>query len=321
MAKENALRASKSERFEEAVDAVISGDIGTLKSLLEREPDLIRMRSSRAHRAMLIHYVAANGVEDERQRTPVNAVDVANVLIDAGAEIDATFLDGGSGTTPLVSLVTSFHPHKSGVAAALVSVFVNAGARVDGLKGDGEPLRLALGFEYPESVQALLECGAKVANVEIAAGLGELELVERFVDEGNISHKDLEEAFWCACKYGHTEVAECLLKCGLDIDATGGANNTGLMLASQRGRRDTVEMLLGCGASVALKNDFGGTALGSTMYFLANHPVIDADYAGVIELLLDAGSEINFADKATGDDEVDDMLRKRGVISFTHPDL
>ena len=242
------------------------------------------------------------------------------MLIDAGAEIDATFLDGGSGTTPLVSLVTSFHPHKSGVAAALVSVFVNAGARVDGLKGDGEPLRLALSFEYPESVQTLLKCGAKIVNIEIAAGLGEFELVERFVDEGGLARRELEEAFWSACKYGHTEVAECLLKRGVDIDAKGGANNTGLMLASQRGRRDTVEMLLGCGASVALKNDYGGTALGSTMYFLANHPVIGADYAGVIELLLNAGSEFNFADKATGNDDVDDMLRKRGVISLTRPD-
>ena len=203
------------ENFEKAVDAVISGDIETLKSLLEREPDLIRMRSSRAHRAMLIHYVAANGVEDERQRTPVNAVDVANVLIDAGAEIDATFLDGESGTTPLVSLVTSFHPHKAGVAAAFVIVFVNAGARVDGLKGDGEPLRLALSSEYPESVQALLKCGARIANVEIAAGLGELELIEKFVDEGGISRRELEEAFWSACKYGHTVVAECLLKRGV----------------------------------------------------------------------------------------------------------
>ena len=309
------------EKFEKAVDAVVSGDTETLKLLLRREPDLIRMRSSRAHRAMLIHYVAANGVEDERQSTPTNAVDVANVLINAGAEIDATFLDGGSGTTPLVSLVTSFHPHKAGVAAELVSVFVNAGARVDGIKGDGEPLRLALSSEYPESVQALLKCGAKIMNVEIAAGLGELELVERFVDEGGVSSRELEGAFWSACKYGHTEVAECLLKRGVDIDVKGGANNTGLMLASQRGRRDAVEMLLGYGASVELKNDFGGTALGSTMYFLANHPVPDADYAGVIELLLNAGSEFNFADKTTGDDDVDNMLRKRGVISLMHPDL
>lgn len=303
------------EEFEKAVDAVIFGDIEMLKLLLEEDPDLIRMRSSRAHRAMLIHYVAANGVEDERQRTPVNAVDVANVLIDAGAEIDATFLDGRSGTTPLVSLVTSFHPHKSGVAAELVSVFVNAGAGVDGLKGDGEPLRLALSSEYPESVQALLKCGAKIMNVEVAAGLGELEIVEKFIDEGGVSSRELEEAFWSACKYGHTGVAECLLKCGLDIDTRGGANNTGLMLASQRGRRDTVEMLLGYGASVELKNDYGGTALGSTMYFLANHPVPDADYAGVIELLLNAGSEFNFSDKATGDDKVDDMLRRRSVIT------
>lgn len=302
------------EEFEKAVDAVISGDTETLKSLLGKSSDLIHMRSSRAHRAMLIHYVAANGVEDERQSTPVNAVDIANVLIDAGAEIDATFLDGGSGTTPLVSLVTSFHPHKSGVAAELVSVFVNAGARVDGLKEDGEPLRLALSSEYPDSVQALLKCGARIANVEVAAGLGELVLVERFVDEGGLARRELEEAFWSACKYGHTGVAECLLKRGVDIDAKGGANNTGLMLASQRGRRDTVEMLLGYGASVELKNDYGGTALGSTMYFLANYPVIGADYAGVIDLLLNAESEFNFGGKTTGDDEVDDMLRKRGVI-------
>ena len=52
------------------------------------------------------------------------------------------------------------------------------------------------------------------------------------------------------------------------------------------------------------------------MYFLANHPVLDADYAGVIELLLNAGSEFSFADKLTGDDEVDDMLRRRGVIQM-----
>lgn len=312
MVKENALR---SEEFEKAVDAVVSGDIETLKLLLERVPDLIRMRSSRAHRAMLIHYVAANGVEDERQSTPTNAVDVANVLIDAGAEIDATFLDEGSGTTPLVSLVTSVHPHKAGVAAELVRIFVKAGARVDGIKGEGEPLIFALRFEYPESVQALLECGAKIVNVEIAAGLGELELVEKFVDEGGLARRELEEAFWSACKYDHTEVAECLLKRGVDIDARGGANNTGLMLASQRGRRDMVEMLLGYGASVELKNDYGGTALGSTMYFLANHPVPDADYAGGIELLLNAGSEFNFSGKATDNDDVDDMLRKRGVIT------
>ena len=69
------------ENFEQAVDAVISGDTETLKSLLRREPDLIRMRSSKAHRAMLIHYVAANGVEDERQSTPVNAVRLSMRLI------------------------------------------------------------------------------------------------------------------------------------------------------------------------------------------------------------------------------------------------
>ena len=44
------------KEFEKAVGAVVSGDTETLESLLSREPDLIRMRSSRAHGAMLIHF-------------------------------------------------------------------------------------------------------------------------------------------------------------------------------------------------------------------------------------------------------------------------
>src|SRR5262245_27985022 len=54
--------------FESAADAVVAGDLATLETLLQREPDLIRARSTRVHRATLLHYVAANGVEDFRQK-------------------------------------------------------------------------------------------------------------------------------------------------------------------------------------------------------------------------------------------------------------
>ena len=43
----------------------------------------------RSHRATLLHYVGANGVEDYRQRSPQNAVAVAEALLAAGAEVDA----------------------------------------------------------------------------------------------------------------------------------------------------------------------------------------------------------------------------------------
>ena len=76
-------------RFEEAVEAVISGDVAALRAMLGESPELARARSNRRHRATLLHYVGANGVEGWRQKTPGNAVDVAKTLLDAGAEVDA----------------------------------------------------------------------------------------------------------------------------------------------------------------------------------------------------------------------------------------
>ena len=95
--------------FETAVDAVVDGDVETLTDLLRANPDLVRARSSREHRATLLHYVGANGVEDERQRTPKNAVEVTRVLLDAGADIHSMAdIYGGSHTFGLVA--TSIHP-------------------------------------------------------------------------------------------------------------------------------------------------------------------------------------------------------------------
>src|ERR1022692_4718073 len=74
-------------RFEAAVEAVIAGDAGTLGALLREDPALVRARSMRMHRATLLHYLAANGMEGYRQKTPKNAVEMATILLKAGAEV------------------------------------------------------------------------------------------------------------------------------------------------------------------------------------------------------------------------------------------
>src|SRR5215469_18551944 len=55
---------SSVSKFELAADAIVTGDLMALGHLLREHPDLVRARSTRAHEAPLIHYVAANGVED-----------------------------------------------------------------------------------------------------------------------------------------------------------------------------------------------------------------------------------------------------------------
>src|SRR5438045_4131677 len=68
---------------------VVSGDTTTLRQMLQQDPELVQAHSTRKHHATLLHYIAANGVEGARQKTPQNAVEVAKILLDAGAAVDA----------------------------------------------------------------------------------------------------------------------------------------------------------------------------------------------------------------------------------------
>ena len=44
---------------------------------------------TREHGATLLHYVAANGIENYRQKTPPNIVELTKLLLDSGAAVNA----------------------------------------------------------------------------------------------------------------------------------------------------------------------------------------------------------------------------------------
>lgn len=116
--------------FERAVQATVHGDLAELRRLLREEPGLVRARSSFGHRATLLHYLGANGVEFQHQMTPRNAPDVARALLGAGAEVNATARFYGKDTTVLPLVMTSAHPQAAGVADQLIAVLKAAGASV-----------------------------------------------------------------------------------------------------------------------------------------------------------------------------------------------
>src|SRR5512134_1794628 len=62
-------------------------------------PDLVIWRSHYGHRATLLHYLAANGVETYRQRVPRNASSLASLLTQRGADPHATATMYGAAQT------------------------------------------------------------------------------------------------------------------------------------------------------------------------------------------------------------------------------
>lgn len=118
--------------FEAAVDAVVHGDVGVLAGLLDTEHGLATARSAYGHRATLLHYVGANGVETWRQVVPGSAARIAEVLLDAGAEVDAV-ADMYGGATTLALAASSGHTRQAGVLAPLERLLVDRGAAGDAM--------------------------------------------------------------------------------------------------------------------------------------------------------------------------------------------
>jgi hypothetical protein len=116
--------------FELAVDTLLSGDVEKLRGLLSNDPSLVQRRSSFGHRSTLLHYVGSNGVETYRQRVPMNLAEITRLLVEAGADVNATANMYG-GSTALGLLVTSDHPAKAGVTGDVLKVLEAAGAKQD----------------------------------------------------------------------------------------------------------------------------------------------------------------------------------------------
>ena len=106
--------------FEQAVDSLLLGDKLALKNLLQSHPHLINQHSVYGHQARLIHYIGSNGVEIWRQVVPHNIVDMLDLLLEMGANPQASHnIYGGNGN--LTGLIeTSAHPREAGRAEALL---------------------------------------------------------------------------------------------------------------------------------------------------------------------------------------------------------
>ena len=265
-------------RFETGVEAVIAGDVATLERLLGEDGDLVRARSTivthhdpPVHGAMLLHYLAANGVEGHRQKSPRNAVLVATTLLDRGAEPDALAGMYGGRCTTMSLLVSSSPPAEAGVQVPLVHVLVDHGAAVEPA-GSGDwtsPLSTALAFGFREAAEALVQRGARVASLPAAAGLGRLEEARLFLPAAG--PEDRHRALALAAQLGRADVVRLLLDAGEDPDRYNPKghhhHSTPLHQATWSGHVDVVRLLVERGARLDMRDTiYDGTPLGWAEY-------------------------------------------------------
>ena len=297
-----ARAGSPASYFEAAAEAIIAGDAAALEKLLREHPQLARARSTREHRATLLHYVAANGVENYRQRTPANAVQIAEILLDAGAEVDAEadMYDGGCTTLGLAA--TSIHPELAGVQNPLMQTLIDRGAVIDKPRGAGRThsfVNGCLANGRAAAAEYLASHGARV-DLDGAAGIGRLDLVTGFFDPVSAlkppaTDEQVRAGFVWACEFGRTAVVEFLLDRGVPPDARHDGI-TGLHWAALGGHTAIVSLLLDREARVnAVEERYNGTPLTWALYGWNDPPIgTDRDrYYDVIARLVRAGAEVN----------------------------
>jgi ankyrin repeat protein len=243
--------------FEKAVDAIVSGDAATLRTLLRAQPYLAHARSTRDHRSTLLHYVSANGVEDFRQRTPNNIVEITKILLDAGADVNAESDAYGGQSTALGLAATSVHPEQAGVQIALLETLLEYGADINrtGLTGNRHAaVKGCLANGQGRAAVFFANRGA-VMDLEEAAGVGRLDLVKSFFDEDGqlkavATREQMESGFLYACGYGRDEIVRFLLDKGVNPGWCDKSGETGLHWASYGPHVAVVRLLLQYGAPV-----------------------------------------------------------------------
>jgi len=123
--------------------------------------------------------------------------------------------------------------------------------------------------------------------------------------------KALAEALTCASFLGRTSVADFLMTRGVDPAGGTGTGLSAFHWAANRGNLDTVKLLIERKAPLELVNMYGGTVLGCTVWSAINEPRVD--HIAIIETLLAAGANIEEAGYPTGNESVDEVLRRHGA--------
>jgi ankyrin repeat protein len=232
-------------RFRSAVDLIDQGDADRLREHLRSHPGLVHERmvfegGNYFHHPTLLEFIAENPIR--RGTLPENIVEVAKVILDAGA-------DQASRNETLALVATGSVPRERNVQTALIELLCRNSA-------DPNPAATAAALHHElEAVNALLGCGASI-TLPIAAALGKFDEARRLLLTASPDDRHL--ALTVAADLGRANIVRLLLEAGEDpnrYNPIGGhSHTTPLHQAAGAGHEDVVRVLVESGARLDIKD-------------------------------------------------------------------
>jgi ankyrin repeat protein len=275
--------------FETAAEAIVQGDEANLRALLKKNPELIRARSAREHNATLLHYVSANGVENYRQKSPKNAARITQILLDAGADVEAEANVYGGNCTALGLVATSTPPREAGVQIPVIDVLLAHGAQIEhpDLAGKGgDAIYACLANGCPEAAEYLADRGGRLGLIG-AAGIGRLDVVQQLAADA--APPRLEMALRYAAGYGRKEIVSFLLDRGVNVDGHHNDGQTALFYAILGDHVEVVKLLLEHGARSDIMTE-NGPVFGAALWRAHSGGNVDRQME-ILEALIAAGGK------------------------------
>jgi ankyrin repeat protein len=320
----------EAEAFREALNrardrAIARGELDILTLIIQAGADIDRKG----------HY-GLTPLMDACTRPHPNTCEIMKLLLRHGADPNAT--DDGGDNLPM--RILAGHSGKREELDTIVPLLLDHGLDVNAKNRFGKTLlQLACWWGRLNLVQLLIQRGASIHKDDRALGALLVEVTEggnRPVVPGQ--HKEIvrlliengadvdttngsgDTVLMFACKQGHVDLADFLLKKGADINRMNSHaldGQTALMGAAWYAQVEAVKLLLGHGADIHAVDRGKETALfkaasqghaGVVGILLENGASVDArdyrgntpllhaasrGYAGVVELLLDHGAAVN----------------------------
>lgn len=186
--------------------AIHTGDLATLERLLAEHPDLanVQIEGRKGGYRTPLHVVA-----DWPGYFP-NGPAVVRRLLEAGADPNGGAEGFGRQETPL-------HWAASSDDVDVAEALIDGGADMEAPGGSiGTPLENAVGYGCWRVARLLVERGARVNKLWVAAALGRLSQIEELLLDASL--EEINNAFWQACHGGHRRAAELLRAHGADLD-------------------------------------------------------------------------------------------------------